>query len=621
MAQGGNGLLPEADKLVTNESLRAELSRFSEKMLHKKFERFSEHVLHKSFEAFGEKMLHEIREAIHNDKAPGLRSSRCYGDIQSQLSVTAANNRRKNRRTLASPFREQSEKWLASLKASSDLDELYNDIPLVHDWMRRSPQRNTMNDEAPGRWAHSLPIGLEEVPEACAERELEAATPLMSRHCEEDSEDEDAADDLESPVPSERARMDCLSVRQYCPLDGCSGERSAEMKAVPTSRSTAAADWRRSLQRLVWHPVFEGTTCLLIVVNSIFIGLETQASSDSASLEACMYRKMSSFFCLVFSLEMSTRLLAYGKDYFKSKTWLWNVFDLVVTCNQVLEQILSHTAAASDPDSSLRQLFSVLRLVRILRLLRVLRLVDEFQKIIAAIAGSVESLLWLMMFLMVVIYLCGVLFTQLTMNYVQGLGAIGDERVELEEWFGSVPRSVLTLFESVFGGLSWDQQVTLIMDGVGAPAAILYCIYVAFCLVAVMNVITGVFVDKALKLAEADSEARLVQRVSNLFFDPQHPHRQISWADFEEKLSTSTMLDYFKAININPREARGLFDLLDSDCSGGVDCDEIVNGLLRLRGTAGALETSLLLREVSHMCKRLDVSFQQQSKMQAHFSV
>merc|ERR1712216_747305 len=83
---------------------------------------------------------------------------------------------------------------------------------------------------------------------------------------------------------------------------------------------------------------------------------------------------------------------------------------------------------------------------------------------------------------------------------------------------------------------------------------------------------------------------------------------QITWDVFESMISGDDMLDYFKAINVDASEAKGLFEILDTDHSGGVDCSEIVNGLLRLRGNAGALEMALLLREVSYLGERIDAA-------------
>eukprot|EP00929_Paragymnodinium_shiwhaense_P058877 TRINITY_DN29495_c0_g1_i2.p1 TRINITY_DN29495_c0_g1~~TRINITY_DN29495_c0_g1_i2.p1 ORF type:complete len:128 (-),score=0.01 TRINITY_DN29495_c0_g1_i2:124-507(-) len=58
-------------------------------------------------------------------------------------------------------------------------------------------------------------------------------------------------------------------------------------------------------------------------------------------------------------------------------------------------------------------LFRTLRLIRISRLIRMFRLVDELQKIVSSILGSMDSLAWVLLLLVIIIYLFSVVFTQL----------------------------------------------------------------------------------------------------------------------------------------------------------------------------------------------------------------
>merc|ERR1712187_832211 len=92
----------------------------------------------------------------------------------------------------------------------------------------------------------------------------------------------------------------------------------------------------------------------------------------------------------------------------------------------------------------------------------------------------------------------------------------------------------------------------------------------------------------------------LAKRIRDLFLtkDDEEPG-EIHWEDFKAKLKTNAMQEYFKQINVEVAEARSLFDLLDEDGSGSVDSKEIVEGCLKLRGPARALELSLLARDVA----------------------
>ena len=73
---------------------------------------------------------------------------------------------------------------------------------------------------------------------------------------------------------------------------------------------------------------------------------------------------------------------------------------------------------------------------------------------------------------------------------------------------------------------------------------------------------------------------------------------QGDWELFESKLGTPQIQEFFMAIDVDQSEAKGLFHLLDLDHSGGVSAEEFINGCLRLRGPAKALDLALLIQEV-----------------------
>merc|ERR1719199_1840014 len=75
----------------------------------------------------------------------------------------------------------------------------------------------------------------------------------------------------------------------------------------------------------------------------------------------------------------------------------------------------------------------------------------------------------------------------------------------------------------------------------------------------------------------------------------------MTWEMFESQLDKRNMQEYFRAIDVDPSEARGLFRLLDLDGSGAIDAEEFLSGCLRLRGPAKALDLALLMHEVAQI--------------------
>merc|ERR1712084_73890 len=73
--------------------------------------------------------------------------------------------------------------------------------------------------------------------------------------------------------------------------------------------------------------------------------------------------------------------------------------------------------------------------------------------------------------------------------------------------------------------------------------------------------------------------------------------------DFQNHLDKKVMQEYFKALDVDLSEAKGIFDLLDLTGSGSVDAEEFLSGCMRLRGPAKALELELVMHEVRSVHK------------------
>merc|ERR1739844_80633 len=77
---------------------------------------------------------------------------------------------------------------------------------------------------------------------------------------------------------------------------------------------------------------------------------------------------------------------------------------------------------------------------------------------------------------------------------------------DLEEMFGSVTLSMLTLYKSVTGGDDWSNAHNAISE-VGWVGSLTFLIFIAFITLALINIITGIFVDAAMQTLAPDSES------------------------------------------------------------------------------------------------------------------
>jgi len=228
------------------------------------------------------------------------------------------------------------------------------------------------------------------------------------------------------------------------------------------------------------------------------------------------------------------------------------------------------------------------------RIARSLRFVKEVRTMTSSLFGSLNVLVWAVLFLALVIFVFSVVLCECVTDVIQG--GVDDPPV-LELWYGSLGRTSLTMFESVLCGVSWDEPLRPLLQYGGTWIGVAFCVYVLLCQFAIMNVVTALFVQQATRAAQEENDAHMAARIKGIFFGDSTPAR-MTREQFKAKLCRRDMQEYLKAIYVDASEVDILFDLLDEDESSEIDETEIVDGLFRLRGNATALEMSMLRREM-----------------------
>lgn len=354
-------------------------------------------------------------------------------------------------------------------------------------------------------------------------------------------------------------------------------------------------------EMLVTHPYFETIVGLLVLLNACIIGLGIDAAAKNVTnpwVEAA-----EPFFATIFTLEIVARMLVAGmKDYFCGDQWHWNLFDVVMVCLQLFDTgsslmatILHHLKEKSS--LGIFRMLRILRLIRVTRLIRLVHLFADLKSMVTSMVNSVGALFWAMVLQFMIIYMFSVLCMAIILESERPM----DDH--LNYYFGSMPRTSLTLFECVVGGVNWDDVVMLLVLKISPYMGLIFCMYLTFSFFAMTNLVTGVFVDKAMQMTREDKDTYLANRISHLFFvnTGDDDAEEVTWETFQQKLSSEAMQEYFKVLNLDVAEARGLFDLLDVDSSGSVSNYEVVTGCLRLRGPAKALDLALLAQDTSRI--------------------
>jgi len=136
---------------------------------------------------------------------------------------------------------------------------------------------------------------------------------------------------------------------------------------------------------------------------------------------------------------------------------------------------------------------------------------------------------------------------------------------------------------------------------------ILFTLYTAFVLFAMMNVVTSYFVENTIRAVELSRGSNLAIALWDEFFkNDDGDENQITPEIFYDHLHTPQMNKFLQSLEMTADTCQEyqLFALLDTDGSGNLGVDELIDGCLRLRGNARQIDLSCLRL---HLMGRLDM--------------
>jgi len=218
--------------------------------------------------------------------------------------------------------------------------------------------------------------------------------------------------------------------------------------------------------------------------------------------------------------------------------------------------------------------------------------------------------MWALLLLCVVLYIFSILFTQGVLDFLKDNEdtVSSTDAEQLRKHLGSLSRTALTLYASAFSGISWYELTVDYLVNIHVMYAVLFVVFIAFIILAVMNVVTGVFVHSALESAQEDlntviqeevkSESSAVYKLQRLFTEADADgDGKLSLDDFHAYLEDTRVAAYLRHMGLNISQVWGFFRLLDIDGSGYLDHEEFVLGCLRLRGSAKSVDIATLMYE------------------------
>lgn len=391
-------------------------------------------------------------------------------------------------------------------------------------------------------------------------------------------------------------------------------------------------DFKKVAALIVGSRQFEAAVATLILLNAVSIGYQIDWRMKNVGVDGPdEFRAIDLCFTFGFALEICFRLFAARGQFFsfKHKDFGWNIFDLVLVVAAFIEEILTVVTEQSINLSAM-QFLRIMRLVKVLRIVRVMRVFNDLRKMVTGILGALRSLAWCLLLLLLIMYTFSVCMMQvaadeLSKNKKEDLEWVDDMTLsqstisEIQRFFGSLIQSIFTLFQAIVGGVDWHEATTPLID-IQPLLGLLFVIYISFAVFCVLNIVTGVFVEKANAITQRNDTSAIMDElairqmwqdeVQTVFESADADGSgELEWDEFERCLGKPQIQDYFKRIGLNNLDREGLsalFQLLDFDGNGTIGMSEFVEGCTHVHGYARSLDIVRLRHENRKLMSRLD---------------
>jgi len=399
--------------------------------------------------------------------------------------------------------------------------------------------------------------------------------------------------------------------------DGDGGGEADRPCVGKSKRST------HTLAHLVQRPEFEAMVGCLILANTLIMMFETQYvglvagySTGLPTVEndpevswrgaTVVFLVLDRVFTVIFAAELLLRFVALRCALFKQ---LLNWMDI----SSVLVSVLQWAFEEIPVNPTVLRLIRVARLVRGVRFLKLSKVLASLNILLKCIRASINILFWSLCLLMMIQCIIGMVASQFAHEYIIDVSQPESKRQELFLYYGTFTRSFVTMFEVHMA--NWIKPCRILMETLGEFWGNLFIFYRCVMGFALMSVIGAVFVQQTMSIVQNDNDIMIVkkQREAEIYnsklkslFETldKNSDAMLTRTEFDQVKEDPVLKDYMNALDINPDDLEGLFNLLDSG-DGLVSVEEFLMGATRVRGTAKSIDIAHLLASVDKLQRSL----------------
>jgi hypothetical protein len=350
---------------------------------------------------------------------------------------------------------------------------------------------------------------------------------------------------------------------------------------------------------------FAASISVIIVINCILSIVEVNTRADRIFAGDHLYARpeiwniLENIFLAIYIAELALRLFVSRIYFFAGHEFWWNMIDVSIVILASLDCLAGSVRA-----------IRVFRISRLLRMVRFLRFVKTLRLLVDCLIQSVINMVSCVIMLAFIIGFFALYFVSAVAQHAaENYNELEPDTLqELGTHYGSFQAAMLSLFEACSGGQDWGEYYRSIALTGWANAGV-FLFFIAFFFLAVFNIVTSVFVEKVIALAQPDIEDRLaeMQAHSHKFAEDfyglcksivQEDHcGHITFQQFDFLLKHEYIRDMLAVRGVDIHETKHFFDLIamseangDASTAKSISLEMLAAVCMRSKGMATAVD-------------------------------
>lgn len=364
---------------------------------------------------------------------------------------------------------------------------------------------------------------------------------------------------------------------------------------------------------------FWSMSSAFILLNTIVISISSDFEITHRGQSLPGWLSSLEISCIVFfTVEVVLRLWVHKLYFFVNDDMNWNIFDLVLVALSLADLLVDTINTASESQESTSVAFMrILRLLKagkILRAFRILKVFRELATILKSFEKGMVSLFWSLVMLVFLLFVFSLLFIQGLADHATSPGVKQSTLDGISLFFASLPDCMLSLYMSVTGGADWNQFYAVVSQA-GDFYALAFLFFTLFFNFALFNILTGVFVEKAITAFMPDRADQLLEERRRLVSEAddfrdlckrldRSRAGRISLVDFMEFMQNETMVVSMASLGLAVHDVELFFKVV-AGSRDEVSIEEFVEGCMATKGTASSLDVQKQLFETRLIAKHL----------------